>query len=388
MFSFWDWVRGRFLLQTRRRPVVMLAVGPGGFGEFLAACTRWTPPSPLKENLPAIAALLNVWYAKLFSIRLTAVLPLQPVPYRRLPAYLQQGLTIESNGESRRAPTAHRSPRRRVRSSGVSRARTARTLYQACCTRARGSVRPTSWVRRAEPRAAHATATRRRAAATCTTCSWRTSSPSPPRSRSARPPRRSPRGHAGRGRAAQVHARQPAEHHDHRAEADPVHPGPADRVLRARHLRRSGVIWGIDSFDQVGVSWARLWPGSSARRQRARPRHVGAGRLDRGTGEPVPGRGAGADTALTREGARATLPGRFLCERVQGPAARLRALRRPSDARGEAGPTRAARWDRPRRRRRVVGDRLEGATLLQPGVVPRSGRGLPRRPAARPRRRS
>ena len=104
MFGFWDWVGGRYSLDSAIGLSLMVAIGPDQFGQFLAgmhAMDSHFRNTPLEENLPAIAGLLNVWYANFFGVETHAVLPYSQYLHR-LPAYLQQ-LTMESNGKSVRA---------------------------------------------------------------------------------------------------------------------------------------------------------------------------------------------------------------------------------------------------------------------------------------------
>jgi len=104
MFGFWNWVGGRYSLDSAIGLSIMVAVGPDQFGEFLAgmhAMDTHFRTASLEENLPAISALLNVWYANFFETETHAVLPYSQYLHR-LPAYLQQ-LTMESNGKSVRA---------------------------------------------------------------------------------------------------------------------------------------------------------------------------------------------------------------------------------------------------------------------------------------------
>ena len=104
MFGFWDWVGGRYSLDSAIGLSLMVAIGPDGFGEFLDgmhAMDTHFRTAPLEENLPAIAGLLGVWYANFFDVETHAVLPYSQYLHR-LPAYLQQ-LTMESNGKSVRA---------------------------------------------------------------------------------------------------------------------------------------------------------------------------------------------------------------------------------------------------------------------------------------------
>jgi glucose-6-phosphate isomerase len=101
MFGFWDWVGGRYSVDSAIGLTLMVAIGREGFGEFLAgmhAVDEHFRTAPLEQNLPAIAGLLNVWYVNFFGTETHAVLPYSQYLHR-LPAYLQQ-LTMESNGKS------------------------------------------------------------------------------------------------------------------------------------------------------------------------------------------------------------------------------------------------------------------------------------------------
>ena len=101
MFGFWDWVGGRYSLDSAIGLSLMVAIGKEQFGEFLAgmhAMDEHFRTAPLEENLPTIAGLLNVWYVNFFGTETHAVLPYSQYLHR-LPAYLQQ-LTMESNGKS------------------------------------------------------------------------------------------------------------------------------------------------------------------------------------------------------------------------------------------------------------------------------------------------
>jgi glucose-6-phosphate isomerase len=101
MFGFWDWVGGRYSVDSAIGLSLMVAIGKEQFAEFLAGMyemDRHFRTAPLEENLPAIAGLLNVWYANFFGTQTHAVLPYSQYLHR-LPAYLQQ-LTMESNGKS------------------------------------------------------------------------------------------------------------------------------------------------------------------------------------------------------------------------------------------------------------------------------------------------
>jgi glucose-6-phosphate isomerase len=101
MFGFWDWVGGRYSMDSAIGLSTMLAIGPDGFGEMLAgfhAMDEHFRTTPLAENLPVLMGLLAVWYADFFGAQTLAVLPYDQY-LKRFPAYLQQ-LTMESNGKS------------------------------------------------------------------------------------------------------------------------------------------------------------------------------------------------------------------------------------------------------------------------------------------------
>jgi glucose-6-phosphate isomerase len=101
MFGFWDWVGGRYSMDSAIGLSTMLAIGPDGFGEMLAgfhAMDEHFRTTPLAENLPVLMGLLAVWYANFFDAQTVAVLPYDQY-LKRFPAYLQQ-LTMESNGKS------------------------------------------------------------------------------------------------------------------------------------------------------------------------------------------------------------------------------------------------------------------------------------------------
>jgi glucose-6-phosphate isomerase len=101
MFGFWDWVGGRYSVDSAIGLSLMVAVGKERFAEFQAgmhAMDEHFRTAPLEQNLPAIAGLLGVWYVNFFGAETHAVLPYSQYLHR-LPAYLQQ-LTMESNGKS------------------------------------------------------------------------------------------------------------------------------------------------------------------------------------------------------------------------------------------------------------------------------------------------
>ncbi|GAA4461723.1 glucose-6-phosphate isomerase [Novipirellula rosea] len=101
MFGFWDWVGGRYSMDSAIGLSTMLAIGPKNFRQMLDGFHEMDVhfrTAPLDQNLPALMGLLNVWYANFFDAKTVAVLPYDQY-LKRFPAYLQQ-LTMESNGKS------------------------------------------------------------------------------------------------------------------------------------------------------------------------------------------------------------------------------------------------------------------------------------------------
>jgi glucose-6-phosphate isomerase len=100
MFGFWDWVGGRYSMESAIGLSTMLAIGPGRFREMLAgshAMDEHFRTAPFERNLPVLMGLLAVWYADFFGAQTAAVLPYDQY-LKRFPAYLQQ-LTMESTGK-------------------------------------------------------------------------------------------------------------------------------------------------------------------------------------------------------------------------------------------------------------------------------------------------
>ena len=101
MFGFWDWVGGRYSVDSAIGLSLMIAIGPVAFGEFLDGfhvVDRHLCDAPLHENVPVLMAALGIWYANVLGAETKAVLPYAHA-LRRFPAYLQQ-LDMESNGKS------------------------------------------------------------------------------------------------------------------------------------------------------------------------------------------------------------------------------------------------------------------------------------------------
>jgi glucose-6-phosphate isomerase len=100
MFGFWDWVGGRYSMDSAIGLSTMIAVGPDAFRDLLAgfrAMDEHFRTAPFESNLPALMGLLGVWYVDFFGAQTAAVLPYDQY-LKRFPAYLQQ-LTMESNGK-------------------------------------------------------------------------------------------------------------------------------------------------------------------------------------------------------------------------------------------------------------------------------------------------
>jgi glucose-6-phosphate isomerase len=100
MFGFWEWVGGRYSMDSAIGLSTMLAIGPARFAEMLAgfhAMDEHFRTAPTAENLPLLMGLLAVWYSDFFGAETCAVLPYDQYLHR-FPAYLQQ-LTMESNGK-------------------------------------------------------------------------------------------------------------------------------------------------------------------------------------------------------------------------------------------------------------------------------------------------
>ncbi|MGH3195572.1 MAG: glucose-6-phosphate isomerase, partial [Streptosporangiaceae bacterium] len=100
MFGFWDWVGGRYSMDSAIGLSTMVAVGPEGFGEMLAGFHEMDEhfrTTPLERNLPVLMGLLALWYRDFFGLQSYGVMPYEQY-LKRFPAYLQQ-LTMESNGK-------------------------------------------------------------------------------------------------------------------------------------------------------------------------------------------------------------------------------------------------------------------------------------------------
>jgi len=100
MFGFWDWVGGRYSMDSAIGLSTMIAIGPDNFREMLRgfhAIDEHFRTAPFERNLPVLMGLFTIWYNNFFGVETVAVLPYEQY-LKRFPAYLQQ-LTMESNGK-------------------------------------------------------------------------------------------------------------------------------------------------------------------------------------------------------------------------------------------------------------------------------------------------
>ena len=100
MFGFWDWVGGRYSMDSAIGLSTMIAIGPKAFGEMLAGFHEMDEhfrTAPFEKNMPVLMGMLAVWYNDFFGAQTVGVMPYEQY-LKRFPAYLQQ-LTMESNGK-------------------------------------------------------------------------------------------------------------------------------------------------------------------------------------------------------------------------------------------------------------------------------------------------
>jgi len=108
MFGFWDWVGGRYSMDSAIGLSSMLAIGPENFRAMLAGFHEMDEhfrTTPFERNLPVLMGLLAVWYNDFFDAQTVAILPYEQY-LKRFPAYLQQ-LTMESNGKHVKVDGTH-----------------------------------------------------------------------------------------------------------------------------------------------------------------------------------------------------------------------------------------------------------------------------------------
>ena len=250
MFGFWDWVGGRYSVDSAIGLSVMAAIGKERFAEFLAGfhiVDEHFRTAPLEANAPALLGLIGLWYNNFFGAQSRAVLPYSN-DMSRFAAYLQQ-LTMESNGKSVHADGYagdHRHRRDLLGRAGNQ--RPARVLPTA----APGHPADPRRLHRLQP-ADRRPADRRRHrqhARPADEQLLRADAGAGVR-QDRRGDRR--RGHTARGGAAQGDAGQPAV--ARRSSATQLTPSMIGQLiaLYEHQVFTEGVIWGIDSFDQWGV---------------------------------------------------------------------------------------------------------------------------------------
>ena len=249
-FGFWDWVGGRYSMDSAIGTSLVVAIGPERFAELLAGMHamdehfRTTEPA---RNVPLLMGLLNVWYTNFLGAQTHAVLPYSQLLHR-FPAYLQQ-LTMESNGKGVRWDgTAVTTDTGEV-FWGEPGTNGQHAFYQLIHQGTR--LIPADFIAFANP--AHPLRRPDGRARTCTSCSWPTSSPRPGRWRSARPPRRcAPRGPT---RRSCPRGCSPGNRPTASIMAPELTPSVLGQLIALyEHITfTEGAVWGIDSFDQWGV---------------------------------------------------------------------------------------------------------------------------------------
>ena len=249
MFGFWDWVGGRYSMDSAIGLSTMMAIGPEQFGEMLAGFHEMDEhfrTAPLEANLPVLMGLLAVWYGDFFDAQTVGVMPYEQY-LKRFPAYLQQ-LTMESNGKHVTLDGTAVDYQTGAVYWGEPGTNGQHSFYQLIH---QGTQAHPGRPDRLRP-------DRSTRCATTTTCCRPTSSRRPRPSRSARPRRRCwPRA-------------LPPEVAPHRVMEGnrPTNVLMAEKLtprllgalvaLYEHSVFTQGTIWGIDSFDQWGVELGKV----------------------------------------------------------------------------------------------------------------------------------
>ncbi len=243
MFGFWDWVGGRYSMDSAIGLSTMLAIGPAHFREMLDgfhAMDEHFRTAPFDANMPVLMGLLSVWYGDFFGAQTMAVLPYEQY-LKRFPAYLQQ-LTMESNGkhvtlggapvEVQTGPIVWGEPGTNGQHSFYQLIHQGTALIRAISSASRGP------------------GTR---SVTIMICCSRTSSPKPKRWRSGRHRRRSPPRARPHGSCRTACSKATARRtRSWRTRSRRV----SSEILVALYehsVFTQAAIWGIDPFDQWGV---------------------------------------------------------------------------------------------------------------------------------------
>ena len=262
MFGFWDWVGGRYSMDSAIGLSTMLAVGPENFRALLAGFHEMDEhfrTAPFEKNLPVLIGLLGLWYTDFFDAQTVAVLPYEQY-LKRFPAYLQQ-LTMESNGkhvtldgtrvEADTGPVYWGEPGTNGQHS----------FYQLIHQGTR--LIPCDFIAFVEPLnplGRHHDILMANVFAQAEALAFGKT-----------PARGEGRRDAGLARAAPRLRGQPPVEHDPRAAADAGNPGQARRALRARRLH-AGHRSGASTRSTSGASsWGRCSPSGSSRSSRRPP---------------------------------------------------------------------------------------------------------------------
>ena len=249
MFGFWDWVGGRYSMDSAIGLSTMIAVGPDDFREMLAgfhAMDEHFRTAPFEKNLPVLMGLLAVWYADFFDAQTVAVLPYDQY-LKRFPAYLQQ-LTMESNGKRVTLDGAEVDYQTGPVYWGEPGTNGQHSFYQLIHQGTKLipcdfiGVREVPQPARPAPRPADGERVR------------------PGRGAGVRQDGRRGAGRAGAGAAgaAQDLPRQPAVEHAAAGQADAGGARARCVALYEHSVFTQGVIWDLDSFDQWGVELGKV----------------------------------------------------------------------------------------------------------------------------------
>ena len=227
MFEFWDWVGGRYSMDSAIGLSTMLAIGPEHFKEMLAGfhdMDEHFRTAPLQQNLPVLMGLLAVWYVDFFGVQTIGVMPYEQY-LKRFPAYLQQ-LTMESNGKHVTLEGVRRRLRDRPRLLGRARhERPAQLLPAHPPGDEADPGRPDRFRQEPQPDRRpprHPLVERVRPGASARVRQDRGGGPR--------------RGHAGEGRPASRDAGEPPDERAAGGKADPPGPRHARRPLRAQRV--------------------------------------------------------------------------------------------------------------------------------------------------------
>ena len=227
MFGFWDWVGGRYSMDSAIGLSTMLAIGPDNFRAMLDGFHQMDEhfrTAPFEKNLPVLMGLLSIWNNDFFGAQTVAVLPYEQY-LKRFPAYLQQ-LTMESNGKHVTLDGTKVDYDTGPIYWGEPGTNGQHSFYQLIHQGTR--LIPCDFIAFAQALNS--------AWAGITTCCWRTFSRRPRRWPSARRRGGQGRRHAGLACAAPRLRRQPAVEHDPRRAAHAGGARQARRALRAQRL--------------------------------------------------------------------------------------------------------------------------------------------------------